>query len=125
MIDDQIPAGVPTTVLRAGAPLEPPGRPVGHGSAVVVDEARGGRSLAVEWWYPAGPGATDPSVYELLPGIGFTAAATDGAAAAPGRPPLLVWSHGRVGTRSSYVMLCEGLARAATWCSRRITRATR
>ncbi len=111
MTDEPAPSLAPSTILAAGDPLEPPGHAVGHTSTTIVDATRAGRTLAVECWYPARP---DPdgarSVYELLPGIGFTAAATRGAGPAPGPRPLVVWSHGRVGTRSSYVMLCEGLA---------------
>ena len=83
---------------------------MGRSSTVIVDSGRGDRALAVDCWYPAQPGPQDPSVYELLPGIGFTASALGDAPPARGPHPLLVFSHGRSGTRTSYVMLCEGLA---------------
>lgn len=96
--------------LSAGPPLVPHAQPVGHRSGTLVDATRADRALPVDWWYPAGPGSEQPSIYELLPGIGFTASAGADAPLAPGPHPLVVWSHGRSGTRSSYVMLCEGLA---------------
>ncbi len=112
MIEDPIPSVAPSTILDAGDPLEARGHPIGHRSTTVSDVMCAGRELPVECWYPAGPTPDGTrSVYELLPGIGFSAAATYGATPAPGPRPLVLWSHGRVGTRSSYVMLCEGLAR--------------
>ncbi len=111
MIEEPTPSVLPSTVLTAGEPLEPPGRAVGHVSTTVADASRGNRTLPVDCWYPAEPGAVGAtSAYELLPGVAFTASATENALPVPGRCPLVVWSHGRVGTRSSYVMLCEGLA---------------
>ena len=98
------------TSLPAGPPLEDPGYPVGHRSTTIVDVARADRALPLDCWYPAAPNGEEASNYELLPGIGFTAAGHRDAPAAPGAHPLLIWSHGRSGTRSSYVMLCEGLA---------------
>ena len=99
-----------TTPLSAGLPLEPQSHPVGRNSTTLVDVVRAGRSIALECWYPAVESEAGPSVYELFPGVGFTATAVANAAAAPGPHPLVVWSHGRSGTRTSYVMLCEGLA---------------
>jgi predicted dienelactone hydrolase len=49
-------------------------------------------------------------VYELLPGIGFTASAEHEPERAAGTHPLVFWSHGRTGTRSSYALLCEAIA---------------
>jgi pimeloyl-ACP methyl ester carboxylesterase len=97
-------------VISAGEPLEVPCGPVGRSSSALADSARDGRMLGVDCWYPARVGDHSPSVYELLPGIGFTAAAMADAEIAPGVHPLVVFSHGRSGTRSSYAMLCEGLA---------------
>jgi predicted dienelactone hydrolase len=77
---------------------------------VVVDASRADRVLGVDCWYPTLGGAYPASRYELLPGIGFTASALADAPPAPGPHPLVVFSHGRSGTRSSYAMLCEGLA---------------
>jgi predicted dienelactone hydrolase len=98
------------TIFSAGPPLEPPRFAVGRRSSVLVDAARGDRSLGIDCWYPATGGNAEASVYELLPGVGFTASALADAPAAPGPHPHVIWSHGRSGTRSSYAMLCEGLA---------------
>lgn len=97
-------------VLSAGEPIEPLRCAVGRSSTVLVDPARDDRALGVDCWYPALEGDRTRSVYELLPGVGFTASARTDAAPARGPHPLLVFSHGRSGTRSSYAMLCEGLA---------------
>jgi len=97
--------------MTAGAPLEPARHPVGRSGSVLVDASRDDRAVPVEVWYPAAsehPG--EPSVYELFPGIGFTAAAVADVAVAPGRHPVVVWTHGRTGTRTAYVLLCEALA---------------
>ena len=98
-------------VLPAGPPLAAPSCAVGHGSATLIDSSRDDRVLGLDCWYPAyGVDSPMPTVYELLPGIGVTAAAGEGDGAISGAHPLLVWSHGRTGTRTAYVMLCEGLA---------------
>jgi predicted dienelactone hydrolase len=99
-----------TEVLSAGPPIEPQRCAVGRTSTVLVDSARGDRVLPVDCWYPTLDGTHPESRYELLPGIAFTASAFADAPAAPGPHPLVVWSHGRTGTRSSYAMLCEALA---------------
>lgn len=100
-----------TVSFSAGPPLEPARYPVGRATSVLVDPARADRVLPVDAWYPAAPAAAgEPSVYELLPGVGFTAAAIQDATIADGSFPLVVWSHGRTGTRSSYALLCEAVA---------------
>jgi predicted dienelactone hydrolase len=99
-----------STVLDAGAPLEMAAQAVGHVSGLLADPARADRLLGLECWYPATGTRTAPTVYEVLPGVGFTAAAGEAASPAAGPHPLVVFSHGRSGTRSSYVLLCEGLA---------------
>ena len=99
-----------TVVLSAGPPIEPQSYAVGRSSTVLVDPAHPDRSLAIDCWYPAEGSHRSDSLYELLPGIGFTASASADAPAVPGPHPVVVWSHGRSGTRSSYAMLCEGLA---------------
>ena len=100
-----------SSILGAGAPLETPRHRIGRFSSVLSDDARDGRVIPVDVWYPAGPDRTAvPSVYELLPGIGFTAAAEDEAEVADGPHPLVLWSHGRTGTRTSYALLCEAIA---------------
>jgi predicted dienelactone hydrolase len=99
-----------TSELRAGPSLEPMTRAVGRSITLISDERRHDRLLGIDCWYPALGGDQPESVYELLPGIGFTSTALADATPAPGRHPLVIWSHGRSGTRSSYSMLCEGLA---------------
>jgi predicted dienelactone hydrolase len=97
--------------LHAGAPLLPDSPPVGRMSGLVVDATRADRLLPVECWYPIGAAdATTPTVYELLPGTGFTSAGAFEAAPAAGRVPLVLFSHGRTGTRIAYTLLCEALA---------------
>ncbi len=96
--------------LRAGPPLEPMSSAVGRSTTLIADESREDRLLGIDCWYPAVAGDSPESTYELLPGIGFTSSALADAPATTGPHPLVVWSHGRSGTRSSYSMLCEGLA---------------
>lgn len=97
--------------LHAGAPLLAGSPPVGRASGLVVDGARGDRLLPVECWYPIEPAAAvAPTVYELLPGTGFVSAGAHDAPPAPGRAPLVLFSHGRTGTRIAYTLLCEALA---------------
>ncbi|MEY3361932.1 MAG: hypothetical protein RL531_1651 [Actinomycetota bacterium] len=99
------------TDLHAGAPLLPGSPPVGRMSGLVVDATRADRLLPVECWYPidaSDPAA--PTVYELLPGTGFVSAGAFDAPPAPGRSPLVLFSHGRTGTRIAYTLLCEALA---------------
>ena len=97
-------------VLRAGAPLEAPRFGVGHASTLLVDAARADRLIGVDCWYPAAPDQEAPATYAVIPGVGFTASARTGATPLMGPRPLIVFSHGRSGLRTSYVMLCEGLA---------------
>ena len=100
-----------TDPLRAGHPIEPPLHGVGRQSLTLVDVERGGRQLAVEAWYPARPGVEDVTVYELFPGVAFRSAlAREAAAPMPGQWPLVIFSHGRTGTRLSYSTFCEALA---------------
>ena len=97
--------------LVAGPPLEPPRHRVGRAGFLLADESRSDRLVPVDAWYPAAAGEPgEPSRYELLPGVGFTAAAEQNLAVLPGRHPVVLWSHGRSGTRSSYALLCEALA---------------
>ncbi|MFZ4518425.1 MAG: alpha/beta hydrolase family protein [Microthrixaceae bacterium] len=98
--------------LPAGPPIEPPPAPVGYRELGVV--AEDGRDVAVSCWYPART-AEGPAVrYPVVPGVGLTAAAVADAAPAAGRFPTVVFSHGRTGTRRSYVMLLEALAARGT-----------
>ena len=99
------------TTLSAGVPLEPPHRAVGRRTITLVDPARNGRSLGVDLWYPAAASDAPKSVYEVLPGVAYSAAtAQHEAPASPGKYPLIVFSHGRIGMRISYGMVCEALA---------------
>jgi dienelactone hydrolase len=99
------------TPLSAGPPLEVPVHPVGWSSVTLVDEARNGRRLAADIWYPAVGAEAPMVVYELLPGISFeSAGARRRPPLAPGRFPLLLLSHGRTGMRFNYSLLCEALA---------------
>jgi predicted dienelactone hydrolase len=97
-------------VLDAGAPLEPARHPVGRRSTVLLDTNRAGRAIPVDCWYPAARDHGERSVYEILPGIGYSAAARTDAPILDAALPLVVWSHGRTGTRTAYALLCEGLA---------------
>ena len=99
------------TALTAGAPFEPPSRPVGRRTLSLVDIARDQRRLDVDVWYPAVDSAAPRSVYEVLPGISFSGAhAQHQPEPALGRFPLVLMSHGRTGMRISYSMMCEALA---------------
>ena len=99
------------TELSAGRPIEKPHHPVGHRSVSLVDSARPDRRLGVEVWYPAVDCAALRTVYEVLPGVAFSAAtAQQSAPARSGRFPVVLFSHGRTGMRISYSMVCEALA---------------
>ncbi|CAN5466321.1 lipase [soil metagenome] len=99
------------TDLSAGRPIETPHFPVGRRTIVLTDQSRASRQLTADLWYPATDSAAQRSVYELLPGIAYTAAqAQHEAPARAGEFPLIVFSHGRTGMRISYAFLCEALA---------------
>ena len=84
---------------------------VGHVTVSLQDEARGGRSLMVEAWYPTDVRDGTATRYELLPGVGFhSPMASEALPPSTGQHPLVVWSHGRTGLRHIYTKLCEGLA---------------
>ena len=100
-----------SAALTAGPSLEPAHHRVGRFTEILTDPRRDGRTIPVDVWYPAAPDCVgELSFYELLPGIGFTAAALQGVALLEGTHPLVLWSHGRTATRSSYALLCEALA---------------
>ncbi|MDO8363259.1 MAG: hypothetical protein Q7V88_10220 [Actinomycetota bacterium] len=110
MGDDAIP-GASGSSLSAGAPLEAPPHHVGHRTITLVDHQRAGRVLAADIWYPAAASAAPPTVYDVFPGVSFTAAtARHEAPAMSGQFPLVLMSHGRTGMRVSYSMLCDALA---------------
>ena len=97
--------------LTAGDPIEPPSRPVGRRTITLIDVHRDQRRLDVDVWYPAVASDAPQSVYEVFPGVAFSAAwAQHGPAAADGRFPLVMFSHGRTGMRISYSQVCEALA---------------
>ena len=97
-------------MLHAGPPLLDPVHPVGHTSTSLTDKDAGGRRLEVEVWYPAQAASDSPTTYEVVPGVAFSAHATELAAPQAVALPVVLFSHGRTGTRTSYVLLCEGLA---------------
>jgi predicted dienelactone hydrolase len=78
--------------------------------------ARGDRTLAVEIWYPAAPGATPGTTYETVLRDGVTPvvlsgrATRDAAPAADGPYPLVILSHGYPGNRFLLSHLGENLA---------------
>jgi len=99
------------TTLTAGEPLEPPRHAVGRRTISLADAGRDGRRLDVDLWYPAAVTDAPRSVYEVLPGVAYSAAtAQHDAPALAGRFPLILFSHGRTGMRISYSMVCEALA---------------
>ncbi|MEQ1704095.1 MAG: hypothetical protein ABMA25_28645 [Ilumatobacteraceae bacterium] len=99
------------TTLSAGSPLEPPRHAVGRRTITLVDAARDGRSLDVDLWYPAAASDAPKSIYEVLPGVAYSAVtAQHEAPALSGQYPLILLSHGRTGMRISYGMVCEALS---------------
>jgi len=84
---------------------------VGHVTVAIQDDARDGRSLTVEAWYPTDQHGSTPTRYDLLPGVGFDSPiGIESSTPSAGRHPVIVWSHGRTGLRHIYTKLCEGLA---------------
>ena len=97
--------------LSAGQSIETPHHPVGRRTILLCDHTRAGRLLGVDLWYPAETSLAERSTYELLPGIAYKAAhAQHEPPARAGEFPLLLFSHGRTGMRTSYAFLCEALA---------------
>lgn len=97
--------------LTSAPPLEPLLHKVGHLSTLVIDDQRDNRMLGVEIWYPAQADSGQVTAYELIPGIRFeSASAHENSPVLDGRHPLIIWSHGRTGTRHNYSLLCEALA---------------
>jgi dienelactone hydrolase len=92
--------------------------PVGVRTVELRDETRGGRTLTVELWYPAAAahrgqdlaGATRDR-FPVAPGLPeATQDAVRGAEPAPGRFPLVVYSHGANAHRRAGSDLCTHLA---------------
>jgi dienelactone hydrolase len=97
--------------LTSAPPLETLTHRVGHASTLTVDPARNDRMLGVDIWYPAQSDSGSVTEYELIPGVRFTSAsAHENSPVSAGAHPLIVWSHGRTGTRHNYSLLCEALA---------------
>jgi predicted dienelactone hydrolase len=99
------------TEFSAAPPIEAPKYPIGRRTTLVADPQRDGRLLGVDVWYPSAENDAPRSEYELFPGVSFLAAAAQHEPPpAPGRFPLIVFSHGRTGMRFAYSLLCEALA---------------
>jgi predicted dienelactone hydrolase len=99
------------TTLSASPPIESPAHPIGRRVTLVADPQRDGRLLGVDVWYPAATDGAPSSEYELFPGVSFLAAAAQHEPPPASGPfPLIVFSHGRTGTRFAYSLLCEALA---------------
>jgi predicted dienelactone hydrolase len=91
--------------------------PVGVRSTRLVDAARDGRTLDVEVWYPAAASHAGQDLrteardaYELVPGYRVPQDAVRDAAAASGRFPLIVFSHGYGSHRRQSTFVCTHLA---------------
>lgn len=84
---------------------------VGRRTEQVVDADRDGRALAVEVWYPS-DAQSEPTPYELIPGVSFASAlSTQGApASAEGPFPVVVFSHGSGGLRQQSASIVETIA---------------
>ncbi len=100
------PTAPPATIPLPGvpSPAEPGDHAVGRRTITLVDEARDGRELTVDIWYPADEGAAAAaplSVYSFIPGVEFTAefAAADVPVDDAGPFPFVVYSHGSGGQR--------------------------
>jgi dienelactone hydrolase len=87
-----------------------PPHTVGRTSFSLVDHDRNDRAFAVEIWFPQVEASGEPSLYELLPGVGFYGAARNGGQVLDGPLPWVILSHGHMGTRLVYSQLCEALA---------------
>jgi len=107
--------------LRGSTPYDPFARgpfPVGVRTVDVCDEARGGRRLPIEVWYPAtdahaGQDLADPTRdrYDIVPGFPpLVQDAVRGATPRAGRHPLVAFSHGSGGHRRQSTFLTTHLA---------------
>lgn len=96
-------------MVGAVNPLEPGPYRVGAVTVVFKDEARGGRVLRTEIWYPADPNAPAPASPKPRGVFGKTVA-IEGLPPAPGPFPLLVFSHGAFAVREQSSFLTEHLA---------------
>ncbi len=86
---------------------------VGRTTFDVVDPARGGRTIRVDVWYPSRPAdvvGKAKSPIDLFVAQTPSPLAYDNPAVAPGRFPLVVFSHGSGGIRYQSWFLMEHLA---------------
>lgn len=83
---------------------------VGRASHILVDRDRENRTLGVEVWYPLASPGGEPMMYELLPGVGFFGSSVAGGTPVSAPLPVVIVSHGHMGTRLVYSQLCEALA---------------
>ena len=92
--------------------------PVGVRTVTAIDRARGGREITIEIWYPATAGyrgqdlgGATRDTFTFAPEVPpYTQSAVRNAAAAPGRFPLLLHTHGAFGYRQVMSGLCTHLA---------------
>ncbi len=95
------------------SPAAPGPYAVGRTTFDVVDPARDGRTFKVDVWYPSRPRdvvGTPKSVIDLLLAQTPSPLAYDNPTVAPGRFPLVVFSHGSGGIRFQSWFLMEHLA---------------
>ena len=105
-------------MVMAYHPFDRGSSPVGVRTLTMRDATRGGRELTVEVWYPAADSFrgrdlddTAGDVYTIAPGLPeMRQQAVRDAAAANGRFPLIVHSHGANGDRRDKTFLCTHLA---------------
>ena len=83
---------------------------VGRATHLLVDRDRENRTLGVEVWYPLAHPGGEPMMCELLPGVGFFGQSVSGGVPVSDPLPVVIVSHGHMGTRLVYSQLCEALA---------------
>ncbi len=105
-----LPCG-PTHGQSHPLPTAAPGPyPVGH-TTVTVPATTDRPALSVDVWYPSRESSASLATYTLVPGVDMPARlAADGAAPAPGRFPLVVYSHGGGGFSVVATFFTEVLA---------------
>jgi predicted dienelactone hydrolase len=104
-----------SSTTNAGAPDELGSYAVGHTMFTAVDEAREGRELLVDVWYPvdAADAATEPRTeYPLAPGLTLPSevAVDDLPVSSEKARAFLVFSHGFGGINTQSTQLMEALA---------------
>ncbi len=106
-------AGLRRLAYPVVTPSEPGRFAVGRSTFTAVDDAREGRTLTLDAWYPVDPiDDVGPfSVYDLLfAGIESDVARADVPVSREGPFPLIVFSHGSNGIRFQSYFLMETLA---------------